>query len=143
MMINSQQSPEMGAEPDVELNQISPLWKAWKQNNEWRTELEKKAAYRALDMPEDEEGMNINSGNNHFHYPPAPGQQKPGLGTLAKAAIAAGLLASGVGMGAAVPFALSALKDITGGTTIKSDTTTINTEQGPRYTFGLGEPVTE
>jgi hypothetical protein len=132
----------MGAEPDVELAQISPLWKAWKQNSEWRTELERKAAYRALDMPE-EDGMNINSGNVHNHYPPPPSTPKPGMGTLAKAGIAAALLASGVGMGAAVPFALSALKDITGGTTIQSETTTINTEQGPRYMLDLGEPVLE
>mgnify|MGYP003979272839 CR=1 FL=1 len=143
-MTDSQNSsPTLGGEPDVEPRQIHPIWEQWKKNSEWRNKLEEKAAYRSLDMPGEAEAVNINSGNTHNHFGDHPARPKPGLGTLAKAGIAAALLASGVGMGAAVPFALSALKDITGGTTIQSDTTTINTEQGPRYTLGLGDPVTE
>lgn len=46
--------------------------------------------------------------NNH-HYPPAAPAK--GLGTLAKLAVAGGLIATGAGAGAAIPFIVSAWKD--------------------------------
>lgn len=71
---------------------------------------------------------------------PQPTKQSSLLGTAAKAALAFGLLGTGVGAGAAVPLILDILKDFRSSTTIESGSTIIRTEQGPRYLLGLGEP---
>jgi hypothetical protein len=83
---------------------------------------------------------------NYYNNDGSASQQQPRsslLGTAAKAALAFGLLGTGVGAGAAVPLILDVLKDFRSGTTIESESTIIRTEQGPRYLLGLGEPETE
>ena len=46
----------------------------------------------------------FNSPDNHYHYP-----QKQGLGEIAKTAIAAGLLGTGIGAGIGGPMLIDAL----------------------------------
>jgi hypothetical protein len=109
-----------------------------------------KATFREdMTMPDDDDGtVNVDSPTtiNYYNNDGSASQQQPRsslLGTAAKAALAFGLLGTGVGAGAAVPLILDVLKDFRSGTTIESESTIIRTEQGPRYLLGLGEPETE
>ena len=85
-----------------------------------RERLGLKMAYKALDIPE-EDDVNINVENTHHHYPvptppvaqvipPVPKPSMSGLGTLAKLAIGAGLLGTGGGLAIGLPLLLDALK---------------------------------
>ena len=70
-----------------------------------RDKLFLRGAHKALDIPEDDMQITSNS-NNENHYHP-----KPSIGNLAKAAIAASLLSTGVGAGIGIPLAIDALKN--------------------------------
>lgn len=116
----------------------------WEQQ---ATEATQRAAHKAtfnedMTMPDDDDGtVNVDSPTtiNYFNDGSAS-QQPPGsslLGTAAKAALAVGLLGTGVGAGVAIPLIIDVISDA------KDSTTIINTEQGPRYLLDLGDPVTE
>lgn len=86
----------------------------WRDNAKWRDDLCKKASFKSLDIPEDD--VNINSGNTHHHYhdpahAPAP-EKRSDLGTLAKVAIGAGLLATGAGIPIGASFIADAIKNM-------------------------------
>ena len=63
----------------------------YQKQEDARNKLGMKLAYKSLDIPEDD--MNINVRNVHHHAAPMSGM----AGNLAKAAIGAGLLATGIG----------------------------------------------
>jgi hypothetical protein len=113
-------------------------------------EATQQAAHKAtfhedMTMPDDDDGtVNVDSPTTiNYYNDGSASQQQPKsslLGTAAKVALAAGLLGTGVGAGAAIPLILDVLKDFRSGTTITSKSTIIKTEQGPRYLLDLGEP---
>lgn len=85
------------------------LYGVFQQWSDWTQGLAKRASYKALDMAPDD--MNIHGGNQfHYHQPPVAMPVHGGLGTLAKLAIGAGLLGTGVGAGVGIPLLLDALK---------------------------------
>lgn len=57
-----------------------------------------------------------------IHQQPSPPPEKPGMGTLGKLGVAAALVASGVGAGAAVPLVIDALKPAPAINTTTTDT---------------------
>ena len=70
----------------------------------------------------------------NWNSPTIVNQPKPGMGTLAKLAIGAGLLGGGVGLGAAIPWLMGNL------TSDASDVVTPSGDSDTRYRLGLGEP---
>ena len=74
----------------------------------------------------DDVGINWNS-------PTIVNPPKPGLGTLAKLAIGAGLLGGGMGLGSAIPWLLGNLSSVAADVVTPSDSDT-------QYRLGLGEP---
>ncbi len=57
-----------------------------------------------------------------IHQQPSPPPEKPGMGTLGKLGVAAALVASGVGAGAAVPLVIEALRPAPASNTTITDT---------------------
>lgn len=89
-MTNAANSSNGSAEttPGLPANgELSPWWKAWQKNSDWRDALHKKAAHKSLDIPEDD--MSIQSSKT-----------VNGIGTLGAIgiALAAGVPGAGVGL---------------------------------------------
>lgn len=96
--------------------------------------------------PEPNEGemgdtVRFNSPDNHYHYDPnnpptmptpIPTTQSKGIGTLAKLAIGAGLLGTGIGAGVGIPLLIDAL----------SDTVTVEMKL-ETMDWRLGQPIVE
>ena len=100
------------------------------------TEATQKANHKKLydeAVPAVEDEMNIVLGNvTTTHQAPQPSK----AGGLLKAALGAGLIASGAGLAVGGPLVLDAIRDLKGDTVIQK-------EEGPRYLLDLGEPVTQ
>ena len=69
----------------------------------------------------------------NWNSPTIVTQAKPGMGTLAKLAVGAGLLGGGIGLGSAIPWLVGNLSSGAAGVVTPSDSDT-------QYRLGLGEP---
>ena len=98
-------------EPSANLPDVpdkASLYGVYQKWSDWTQSLARQASYKALDIAPDD--MNIYGGNQFHYHPPAATPAQSGLGTLAKLAIGAGLLGTGVGAGVGIPLLLDALK---------------------------------
>ncbi len=85
-----------------------------------------------LDEKDMGDSIRFNSPETHIHLP----EKSKGLGTLAKLAIGAGLLGTGVGAGVGVPLIIDALSsEVTAPTSAETITNTID--------WKIGKPIVE
>ena len=93
-------------------NQRSERFQQWEAGDVLKLKGIATQADRASGIGSDDMQISIDSPvttTNHYVTPPTP-SRGPGFGTLAKLAIGAGLLGTGVGAGVGIPLLLDALK---------------------------------
>lgn len=79
---------------------------------------------------------------HHYHQPPDP--PKNGIGTVGKLALAAALMTTGVGVGAAIPLAIDALSDRPVPQVQPEPETRVETRTERKvFDYEIGEPIVE
>ena len=93
-------------------SEITPWWHLWQKNQEWREKLQKKATYKALDIPEENDvNINVDKSQN-------------GLSSLATVGLAAGSALLGGGIPTALMLGSGLLNSASNNSSIKESTTT-------------------
>jgi hypothetical protein len=85
------------------------LYGVFQAGEKWRQVLSRKAAYKALDIADDD--MNINC-NNVTNVSPPTEPETSRLGTVAKLAIGLGLVGTGTGVGLGIPLLLDGGREV-------------------------------